>query len=69
VKPAAHVPAPVVIAYRLEAVSALAQELSELQAYFNAKLLPPAGWQTVWVDECSNLYELTAGKGAYLPRG
>jgi len=49
-------------------VKALAQEVCKLQAYYNAKVQPPADWETVWVNECSKLYELTEGKDAYLPR-
>lgn len=54
--------------YRQEAVKKLAEDLHTLQGYYNANVKPPADWETVWVDECSKLCELTEGRDPYLPR-
>ncbi|HZL49716.1 MAG TPA: hypothetical protein VFC37_02075, partial [Terracidiphilus sp.] len=39
----------------------------KLQAYYNAKVPPPADWETVWLEECDKLYQLAEGKNAHIP--
>jgi hypothetical protein len=62
-------PAPVEIDYRLAAAKRLAQDMYKLQMYYNAKVQPPADWETVWVAESAELVELTEGDAPYFDRG
>ena len=53
---------------RLGTIKSMTERIYKLQAYYNAKLPPPADWETVWVEEFDKLYQLTEGENAYLPR-
>ena len=53
---------------RLGTIKSMAERIYKLQVYYNAKLPPPADWETVWVEEFDKMYQLTEGENAYLPK-
>ena len=65
--PPVPVPQATEIDWRLKGVKRIAEDIHKLQVYYNGKVPPPADWQTVWVEECDKLYQLTEGKNPYLP--
>jgi hypothetical protein len=69
VPPATPVPVPpaTTIDWRLEAVKSIGKDIYKLQAYYNAKVPPPADWETLWLEGCDKLYQLAEGKNAHIP--
>jgi hypothetical protein len=66
--PPAPVPPATETDQRLGVIKSMAERIYKLQVYYNAKLSPPADWETVWVNEFEKLYQLTEGENAYLPK-
>ena len=66
--PPAPVPPATEAGARLRTIKSMVERIYKLQVYYNAKLSPPADWETVWVEEFDKLYQLTEGENAYLPR-
>jgi hypothetical protein len=62
--PATAVPVPPAtkIDWRLEVVKSIGNGIYKLQLYYNAKVPPPVDWETVWLEDCDKLYQLTEGK-------
>lgn len=56
------------IDWRLESVKSIGEDIYKLQAYYNAKVPPPADWESVWLEDCDKLYQLAEGKDAHIPR-
>ena len=54
------------IDYKLDLAKSLAERMYMQQTYYNAKVQPPADWETIWVAESARLVELTEGKDPYL---
>jgi hypothetical protein len=50
------------IDWRLEVVKSIGKGIYQLQLYYNAKVPPPVDWETVWLEDCDKLYQLTEGK-------
>ena len=66
-RPEAVLPA-MEIDWRLKAVKGIAEQIQKLQVYYNAKVPPPADWETVWMEEYDKLYQLAEGKDALFPQ-
>jgi len=65
--PPVPVPQATEIDWRLKGVKRIAEDVHKLQVYYNGKVPPQADWETVWIEECDKLYQLTEGKDSYLP--